>query len=587
MSNNIHFVQLADYQAPKSIEQKNKDWVEFGDKNNHFEYLIDRFNNSVTNNAVINNIVKLAYGKGLKAKDAKLKPTQWANAISVFKKGAIKKAFMDFKVTGNYAFQVGFKSGKIIFVEHIPIQLLRAEKCNEKGEIEAYYYSDNWSDTKKFVPKRIPAFGTSGDIQILWGGNYTIGQKYYSNVDYIGAIPYATLEEQIAHYLINEVENGFAPTTVVNFNNGIPDKEAQEEIQNKVKGTLTGSRGKKVIVAFNNDETKKTTVDSIPLDNAPEHYSYLSEECMRKIMLGHNVTSPLLFGIATTTGFSSNADELKNSFVLFDNMVIKPLQEQMLESIETILMKNDVNLNLYFETLQPLNVEGDLTADTEDKTTMSSDKCCLKSEEDLTDEELELLSENLQGEKIDEEWELVDRRVLSNENESIEEWAKKNIKAKETLFQKLSKVIKSSPSEKSTLDKDIYKVRYEYSEIIGTDRSKSRGFCQKMMSRTASGVVYRKEDIDQASFLGVNNEFGHNKQNYSLWLYLGGKYCHHFWSENLYRLKTKTDGTLYEDKSLSSSEEVSNISGYNPNPNGWSIAKTAPIKRPGRGEYPK
>ena len=108
-----------------------------------------------------------------------------------------------------------------------------------------------------------------------------------------------------------------------------------------------------------------------------------------------------------------------------------------------------------------------------------------------------------------------------------------------------------------------------------------------MMSRTASGVVYRKEDIDQASFLGVNNEFGHNKQNYSLWLYLGGKYCHHFWSENLYRLKTKTDGTLYEDKSLSSSEEVSNISGYNPNPNGWSIAKTAPIKRPGRGEYPK
>lgn len=532
MSNNIHFVQLADYQAPKSIEQKNKDWVEFGDKNNHFEYLIDRFNNSVTNNAVINNIVKLAYGKGLKAKDAKLKPTQWANAISVFKKGAIKKAFMDFKVTGNYAFQVGFKSGKIIFVEHVPIQLLRAEKCNEKGEIEAYYYSDNWSDTKKFVPERIPAFGTSGDIQILWGGNYTIGQKYYSNVDYIGAIPYATLEEEIAHYLINEVENGFAPTTVVNFNNGIPDKEAQEEIQNKVKGTLTGSRGKKVIVAFNNDETKKTTVDSIPLDNAPEHYSYLSEECMRKIMLGHNVTSPLLFGIATTTGFSSNADELKNSFVLFDNMVIKPIQEQMLESIETILMKNDVNLNLYFETLQPLNVEGDLTADTEDKTTMSS-------QDDLV---AELLI--TKGQLLDEEWELIDSRDVDYESE---EELDLQIKAlnKPSLFERVMNFVSTGtarPNAKSEQDAEIdgtkYIVRYSYE---GDTTDKSRQFCKRM---TQANKLYRKEDVLAMESIAVNAGWGaKGADTYSIWLYKGGGGCHHRWVRKTFASKVKVDVT--------------------------------------------
>lgn len=107
-----------------------------------------------------------------------------------------------------------------------------------------------------------------------------------------------------------------------------------------------------------------------------------------------------------------------------------------------------------------------------------------------------------------------------------------------------------------------------------------------MMKRTANGVVYRKEDIDQASFQGVNIEFGHNGQNYSLFKYKGGVNCGHVWNENLYRLKTKTDGTPYVDKSLSSSEQVDSIAGYNPNPSGWNEAQIAPIDMPNRGHHP-
>ena len=101
----------------------------------------------------------------------------------------------------------------------------------------------------------------------------------------------------------------------------------QDEISQQVLGKLTGSKGRKVIVSFNDNVENKTTVEDIPLNDAPEHYTYLSEECLRKIMLGHNVTSPLLFGIASGNGFSSNADELRNSSILFDNMVIKPFQD--------------------------------------------------------------------------------------------------------------------------------------------------------------------------------------------------------------------------------------------------------------------
>ena len=81
-------------------------------------------------------------------------------------------------------------------------------------------------------------------------------------------------------------------------------------------------------------------------------------------------------------------------------------------------------------------------------------------------------------------------------------------------------------------------------------------------------------------------EFGHNGQNYSLFKYKGGVNCGHVWNENLYRLKTKTDGTPYIDKALSSSEEVESISGYNPNPSGWNEAQIAPIDMPNNGHHP-
>jgi hypothetical protein len=179
----------------------------------------------------------------------------------------------------------------------------------------------------------------------------------------------------------------------------------------------------------------------------------------------------------------------------------------------------------------------------------------------------------------------VDKREYSEENESVEDWANRLIKEKKTGLQKLADFIKSKPSEPSFLDKSYYKVRYEYAEKYSS--SNSRTFCRNMMSRTDRGVVYRKEDIDQASFQGVNNSFGHKGQNYSLFKYKGGVNCGHFWNENLYRLKKKTDGSYYEDKSLASSEEVDNIpKSYIPKGEEYDIAKEAMIDRADRGHHP-
>jgi hypothetical protein len=291
----------------------------------------------------------------------------------------------------------------------------------------------------------------------------------------------------------------------------------------------------------------------------------------------------MLLGIKDNTGFGNNADELKTASILMDNQVIRPFQNLLIKHFDKILAFNDISLQLYFKTLQPLDFEQNVDLPIAENSPLNPPLNTLKSNYPELSEELskEILS-NLKGENLSEDWILADKREYSENNESIDAWASKHIKKKSKV--ELDGYISQDANAKSFLDSGIYKVRYEYSEKYSSGNS--RNFCANMMSRTASGVVYRKEDIDIASFSGVNNEFGHKGQNYSLFAYKGGVNCGHYWSENLYRLKQNTDGSFYEDKAISSSEEVSSISGYNPNPTNWGEAQIAPKDMPDNGHHP-
>lgn len=538
MSNNVHILQLAEYQQPIIQESKRDAWVEFGEDNNYFNYLIDRYTKSTTNSAIINNVSRLIYGKGLSALDASKKPNEYAQMMTLFSPECLRKMVFDRKLFGQFAMQVHYndKHDKILKVYHIPVNLLRAEKCNEKGEITGYYYSDNWEDVRKFPPTRIPAFGHSKDkVEIMFVKPYGVGMKYYAYPDYQGAIPYAVLEEEVSDYLINEVQNGFSGTKVVNFNNGVPSEEQQDLISQKVLSKLTGSKGQKVIVAFNLNAESKTTVDDIPLNDAPDHYTYLSEECLRKIMLGHNVTSPLLFGIASANGFSSNADELQNSFILFNNMVIKPFQDEIIEAFDRILAFNGIALKLFFRTLKPLEFTDLENATTEEQVTeeTGADATELKKQSNLDNEVADALI-NL-GEDPNPEWLLIDEAPLDYDTDE-EENNLLSSEPKKSLLSRLVELIQTGeayPNKESRQDKTIdgvkFIVRYVYAGVLS---KKSREFCVKMIE---AGKIYRKEDIEKMSRQVVNEGWGaRGADMYSIWYYKGGGNCHHRWNKRVY-----------------------------------------------------
>ena len=527
MSNN-HVIELKAYNPPKAVENRQEDWVKFGDKNDYYQFLIDRYNNSTTNNQVINNIVKLIFGKGLDARDAGRKPGEYAQMKMLFSKETTKRAVTDMYLLGQCALQVIYSKNKktIVDVQHMPVHLLRPQKCNKEGIIENYYYSDNWDKLRDFPPTLIPSFG-NGDrtLEILMIGNYTIGQKYFSSVTYLGGISYAKLEEDISEYLISLVETGFTPLKIINFNNGVPSEDLQRTINDSVVSQTTGASGKKVLISFNSDESRKTTIDSIGLDNAAGQYEYLSNEARDKILLSHGVTSGLLFGIHTASGFSSNADELKTAFVLFDNNVIIPNQEQFCDGIDKILTYNGISLDLTFKPLNPL-VDAMHPEDIA-PVKMSS------IEIDPTDfsSDLDL-----------DEWELVDSMQVDYENEDANDKLieKANNPSLLSKIKHLASTGSAYPRRDSEQDTTLFKTRYRYAGGGPGERE----FCKKMIN---ANKLYRKEDIIAMGEMPVNKGFGlDGADTYSIWLWKGGglmseKYpngtCKHFWVRETYRRK--------------------------------------------------
>jgi len=530
MSNNVHVLQLSAYTTPIIKESKRDNWVDFGEDNDYYTFLIDRYTNSTTNNAIINSISRLVYGRGLSAVDASRKPNEYAQMMALFSPDCMRRIAFDRKMLGQFALQVHYndKHDKILKAYHIPVNLIRAEKCNEDGEILGYYYSDNWEEVKKFPPKRFASFGTSKDkVEILFSKPYAVGMKYYAYPDYQGAVPYTMLEEEVADYLINEVQNGFSGTKVVNFNNGVPTEEQQNIISNKVMSKLTGSKGQKVIVAFNDNKESSTTVEDIPLNDAPDHYTYLSEECVRKIMLGHSVTSPLIFGIANASGFSSNADELENSFILFNNMVIKPLQDELIDALDKILAYNDVSLKLYFRTLKPLEFTDLENANTEEQ--VSEETGTNLSAQSELDAILATVDEN----QLTDEWSEVDARDAGDDDDELDLAlldAESKYEPKQSLLSKVFKFVQTGnpkPNQKSAQDKKVgdlkyFKVRYRYTG----NKTPDRDFCVAMMAEQSR--LFRKEDIAEMSRRAVNPGFGEGGKNtYDIFKYKGGARCHH------------------------------------------------------------
>lgn len=503
---NIEIFKLAEYVRPTIKENLIQKWVLNGIKNSFYQEIIDGYNNSPTNAAIISSYSLMTYGLGL---------NQQQNIIS---KSDLRKVCADLNLFGEASVEIQYKNKKAVKIYHVPKNKIVPSKQID-GEIKSWWYCEDWTQSRKYQPIKFEAFGfgnkSKNEIHVI--RDYAFGQFYFANPQYLAALPYIQLENELSNYFVNHVKNGFSAGHVINMNMQEPNEETKKIIVDDIKRKLTGSSNAgEVIVSFNSSKEYNTTVERIEVSDAHSQYNWLCEFARDQICVAHKVISGSILGIAKGTGFSSNAEEIETAFNETMINVIKPKQELICDELERIIEMQ----NLAFMPLRQSMSDEAKSAPTQ------MGKHDHKHETDgIADALIDL------GEEINnEEWEIVLENDLEGVPENID--AKLNLSASIMLGNlELARDFASFWKDGSEQDTSLFKVRYKYAG----NENPQRDFCQKLMK---AGKVYRKEDIDLAGDKVVNKGFGpRGADTYNIWLYHGGKNCYHYWERVIYLRK--------------------------------------------------
>lgn len=368
-------------------------WIPVGinDQDDFFNLLTESYNTSTTNAACIEGIADLIYGKGLVTNEEGFEET----LERLIPSEDLKRISFDLKLYGNAAIQVLWNKEhtKVIKLFHTPVQTLRAEKLHNTTYVQAYYYCTDWDDYRKQKDKiRIPCFGKSNEErEILYIKEYEPNRFYYSLPDWISALQYSFTEAELSNLHLNNIENGFLPVAMVNFNNGIPAPEERQTIESLLEHKFSGTRNAgRFMVSFNDEAVNKPTIDTIPIENLHEKYQYVAEYAQDRILVAHRIVSPLLFGIRTAAnGFSSQAEEMKTAYSIFQTMTIQPYQQMLLNAINRIFVEGGIGKHdMYFDQLTPLVILSDTAEDTDGSIEKAQEDINESLQNDETTEEM-------------------------------------------------------------------------------------------------------------------------------------------------------------------------------------------------------
>ena len=330
--NNIVTIKFARAEQPKFFEKKGiYPYVEFGENNNYPEYLIDLYNESPKHGAIVKGKTNYIYGKGFAGIQ---KP---ANTSGESFNDILKKCIYDDELFAGYYLQLIYNlEGKIKDVFHLEFYKVRATK-----DMSKFYVKNDWSDIKE-KPRCYPAFDGKYDPEypskIIYIQQYNPKANVYPLPSYFPCLNYIDCDVQISRHILGNAKDGFVATTVVNLNNGEPKtEEAKEQIEKRLKKKFTGSEGDRVLIMFN--KSKENAADVQPLSSTmltKEDFTNINNLVQQEIFAGHQVTSPMLFGIKTE-GQLGGRSEIQDAYEIFNNTYVNERQQAHEEVFNKLL----------------------------------------------------------------------------------------------------------------------------------------------------------------------------------------------------------------------------------------------------------
>lgn len=327
----------------------NADFLLWGQDNHYADYLYGLYESCATLQSVINGTADFICGDEIEFIFGNV------NKNDETVEDVIRKMVYDYLIYGAFALQV-IKNpfGKVVEVYWMDVAKLRSDEKNE-----VFFYSDDWDKSVGRVKYIVyPKFAVDDEnpTSIFYYKNDK-SRKVYPTPLYNAAIDACEIERKINNFHLNEINNNFLGSKIINFNNGTPDEEQKNEIERAINEKFSGAENAgRIMVSFNDNKDNAVTIENLGEDGFADRYAALAKRVETQVFTAFRAV-PMLFGIPQeNSGF--NIAEYAESFKLYNRCTVKPIQKRVVDAFEKIYGVGVI-------TIKPFSLENNVEKDVE------------------------------------------------------------------------------------------------------------------------------------------------------------------------------------------------------------------------------
>lgn len=332
---NILVLTFAEAKQPEYKEKKGVGYIQYGDRNDYPNYLVDLFNKSAKHNAIVKSKVHYITANGWTSSEEARTFVEKVNRIESLE-DLTRKVSLDTEIFGGYYLEIIWNDlGQLAEIWHIDYTKIRTNKDNTQ-----FWYKEDWKDNKEEA-KVYTAFNPNQEDksrQILYVKEYRPNMGIYSLPTYFGALNYIESDIEISKHVLGNAQTGFSASKLITLPNGEPSDDEKKNIEQRFTKRFSGSDGKKFILSFVTDPQRKPIIDDLGAsDITKEDFQKVDELIQTNIFSGHQITTPSIFGIATPGKLGSRS-EMRDGYEIFKNTYVNSKQMH-LESVFNMLAK--------------------------------------------------------------------------------------------------------------------------------------------------------------------------------------------------------------------------------------------------------
>ena len=318
----FQIIQFAEAKQPEYKEKKGEGYIQYGDKNDYPNYLIDLFNKSAKHNAIVRSKVHYISGNGWTGSEQFIQQVNRTETLN----DLTRKVSLDIELFGGAYLEIIWGiTGKISEIWHCDYSKFRTNKDNTQ-----FWYKEDWKDRNEKYSV-YPAFNPKNPVgkQIYYLKEYRPNSGSYSLPGYFGALNYIESDIEVSKHVLGNAKTGFSASKLITLPNGEPSPEEQRVVHNKFKNTYTGADGIKYMLAFVNDASRKPIVDDLgQSDLTKEDFGRVDSLIQVNIFSGHQITTPSIFGIAEAGKLGSRT-EMRDGFEIFKSTYVNAKQMEL------------------------------------------------------------------------------------------------------------------------------------------------------------------------------------------------------------------------------------------------------------------